>query len=44
MPKHETQNTYYKINFSLKNYMKNVAWETSPRPFLIFEESSVKRF
>ena len=32
-----------KENFSLKNFMKNVAWKLVPDPIWIFKESSVKR-
>ena len=34
---------YYKIIFFIKKFYKKCGLETSPRPFLIFKESSVKK-
>ena len=35
---------YYKIIFFIKKFYEKSGPETSSRPFLIFKESSVKRF
>ena len=35
---------YYKINFFIEKLYEKCGLEASSRPFLIFKESSVKRF